>query len=139
MFSWQCVEVDVVCCRDDHGFNVAVAIIRLSWVNVTSTAVCIVARFVMVFMLTGAAAVAMRILGNASEMENSTQTTTNVIEDPQWVPLDTFIGLILAFSSCLFIGISVIFKKLALRDIEVGDEGICFVVFLYSSEQSSAA
>ncbi|XP_045604191.1 uncharacterized protein [Procambarus clarkii] len=39
-------------------------------------------------------------------------------DSPQWVPLDTFIGLVLAFSSCLFIGISVIVKKLALRDIE---------------------
>ncbi|XP_069951572.1 uncharacterized protein [Cherax quadricarinatus] len=37
---------------------------------------------------------------------------------PKWVPLDTFIGLILAFSSCLFIGVSVIVKKLALKDIE---------------------
>ena len=60
---------------------------------------------------------------NETEMENnSTQGGTDSLEEPQWVPLDTVIGLILAFSSCLFIGVSVIFKKLALRDIEVGDD-----------------
>lgn len=54
-----------------------------------------------------------------SEMENATLIPEEAgITEPQLVPLDTFIGLILAFSSCLFIGISVIFKKLALRDIE---------------------
>ena len=37
------------------------------------------------------------------------------------VPLDTGIGLLLAFSSCFFIGISVIFKKLALKDIQVSN------------------
>ncbi|MPC29769.1 Magnesium transporter NIPA2 [Portunus trituberculatus] len=55
---------------------------------------------------------------NETGMENSTQGVTDIPEPPQWVPLDTVIGLILAFSSCLFIGVSVIFKKLALRDIE---------------------
>ncbi|XP_063885308.1 uncharacterized protein LOC135113716 [Scylla paramamosain] len=54
---------------------------------------------------------------NETGMENSTQGDTDALE-PQWVPIDTVIGLILAFSSCLFIGVSVIFKKLALRDIE---------------------
>ncbi|XP_068207818.1 uncharacterized protein [Palaemon carinicauda] len=40
----------------------------------------------------------------------------------QMVPLDTFIGLTLAFLSCFFIGISVIYKKLALKDIEARGE-----------------
>lgn len=64
------------------------------------------------------------MLENATEdgMENRTFIPQDTIAEPQLVPLDTFIGLILAFSSCLFIGISVIFKKLALRDIEVSDE-----------------
>lgn len=56
-------------------------------------------------------------------MDNETEIQDTGTDEPQLVPLDTFIGLILAFSSCLFIGISVIFKKLALRDIEVSDEG----------------
>ncbi|XP_071527496.1 uncharacterized protein [Panulirus ornatus] len=58
-----------------------------------------------------------------SEMQNISEARNITEEDlgPQMVPLDTFIGLILAFSSCLFIGVSVIFKKLALRDLE--DQG----------------
>lgn len=55
---------------------------------------------------------------NETGMENSTQGGPAVLDEPQWVPRDTVIGLVLAFSSCLFIGVSVIFKKLALRDIE---------------------
>ena len=62
---------------------------------------------------------------NESEMDNMTQVAVSGIEEPHWVPLDTVIGLILAFSSTLFIGVSIIFKKLALRDIEVS-------VFSYS-------
>lgn len=69
-------------------------------------------------MFTGVAAAML----NETGMENSTQRGTVVLDEPQWVPRDTVIGLILAFSSCLFIGVSVIFKKLALRDIEVSDE-----------------
>ncbi|KAK3876612.1 hypothetical protein Pcinc_018622 [Petrolisthes cinctipes] len=62
-----------------------------------------------------------------AHLNTTTLTTTTTItptlmmesdEGPQWVPRDTIIGLVLAFSSCFFIGISVIFKKLALRDIE---------------------
>ena len=59
-------------------------------------------------------------MSNVSMEKNSTLVTE---EEPQigfqWVPLDTFIGLILAFSSCFFIGVSVIYKKLALKDLEV--------------------
>lgn len=54
---------------------------------------------------------------NLTEETNGTLLEESSLE---WVPLDTFIGLVLAFSSCFFIGISVIYKKLALRDIEVG-------------------
>ncbi|KAK7082571.1 Magnesium transporter NIPA3 [Halocaridina rubra] len=66
------------------------------------------------------------ITNMSMEEANFSLFTTSTTEDPeivvnsesQWVPLDTFIGLILAFSSCFFIGISVIYKKLALKDIE---------------------
>ncbi|XP_042214785.1 magnesium transporter NIPA2-like [Homarus americanus] len=54
----------------------------------------------------------------SSELMGVNMTREEEYDGPNWVPLDTFIGLVLAFSSCLFIGISVILKKLALRDIE---------------------
>ncbi|XP_063613770.1 uncharacterized protein LOC134786999 [Penaeus indicus] len=61
------------------------------------------------------------LLNLTLETNLTEETNGTVIEESslEWVPLDTFIGLILAFSSCFFIGISVIYKKLALRDIEV--------------------
>ena len=51
--------------------------------------------------------------------ENVTSVPENHHQSLQLVPLDTLIGLVLAFSSCFFIGISVIYKKLALKDLEV--------------------
>lgn len=63
-------------------------------------------------------------LGNTAENLFPDKVQSNNSESSEdssskWVPLDTFIGLVLAFSSCFFIGTSVIFKKLALKDIEV--------------------
>ncbi|XP_064078079.1 uncharacterized protein LOC135195644 isoform X3 [Macrobrachium nipponense] len=57
-------------------------------------------------------------------IDNNNDTSAAAPEDPisQKVPLDTFIGLTLAFLSCFFIGISVIYKKLALKDIEARGE-----------------
>lgn len=63
------------------------------------------------------------VLVNLTLETNLTEETNGTLlqdTSSEWVPLDTFIGLVLAFSSCFFIGISVIYKKLALRDIEVG-------------------
>lgn len=65
---------------------------------------------------------------NLTEETNGTLLEESSLE---WVPLDTFIGLVLAFSSCFFIGISVIYKKLALRDIEVGTFFFPILFILY--------
>ncbi|XP_076048154.1 uncharacterized protein LOC143029300 [Oratosquilla oratoria] len=59
-----------------------------------------------------------------TEMGFYVNTTTLPPDEPSrmdeqgWVPVDTFIGIVLAFSSCFLIGTSVIYKKLALQDIE---------------------
>lgn len=51
---------------------------------------------------------------------NATNTTITSLPDVnEWASSDTIIGIVLAFLSCFFIGVSVIIKKRSLQDMEV--------------------